>query len=165
MASAEGADGVVVVAGAVAAVGVVAGVRPVAGVGDILTRRIGGRENAYWASNGPEEVTRMPNGYGFRGGWGFGFRGASPPWPYVGVGRGGLPRCWHFVGATGAPVPGSYARFPRGYYGPGWTPFSPEEMKEQELGFLRREAEELKGALEDIEGRIRELESEETEPS
>ena len=29
-------------------------------------------------------------------GRGFGFRGWSPPWPYVGLGRGGLPRCWAY---------------------------------------------------------------------
>ena len=31
-------------------------------------------------------------------GRGFGFRGWSPPWPYVGLGRGGLPRCWGYGG-------------------------------------------------------------------
>jgi len=49
----------------------------------------------------------MPNGfgYGFRGGMGFGFRGSSPPWPYVGLGRGGLLRCGYFLsGAAGAPI-------------------------------------------------------------
>jgi hypothetical protein len=38
-------------------------------------------------------------------GRGFGFRGWSPPWPYVGRGRGGLPRCW----AYGANWVASYA--------------------------------------------------------
>ena len=49
----------------------------------------------------------MPNGYGRgfrRRGWGFGFRGSSPPRPYVGLGRGGLPRCGYFLsGAAGMP--------------------------------------------------------------
>ncbi len=50
----------------------------------------------------------MPNGFGRgcgrRGGMGFGFRGSSPPWPYVGLGRGGLPRCGYFLsGAVGLP--------------------------------------------------------------
>jgi hypothetical protein len=31
-------------------------------------------------------------------GRGFGFRGWSPPWPYVGQGRGGFPRCWAYGG-------------------------------------------------------------------
>jgi NAD-dependent dihydropyrimidine dehydrogenase PreA subunit len=35
--------------------------------------------------------------------YGFGFRGVSPPWPYVGRGRGGLPRCAY---------PGMTAAFP-----------------------------------------------------
>jgi hypothetical protein len=37
-------------------------------------------------------------GRGFGRGWGrgFGFRGYSPPWPYVGLGRGGLPRGWAY---------------------------------------------------------------------
>ena len=39
-------------------------------------------------------------GFGFRGGMGFGFRGSSPPWPYVGLGRGGLPRCGYFLSGT-----------------------------------------------------------------
>lgn len=33
-------------------------------------------------------------GRGF--GRGFGFRGYSPPWPYVGLGRGGLRRGWAY---------------------------------------------------------------------
>ena len=36
-------------------------------------------------------------------GGGFGFRGWSPPWPYVGLGRGGLPRCWAYGPFWGAP--------------------------------------------------------------
>ena len=42
-------------------------------------------------------------------GRGFGFRGRSAGWPYVGLGRGGLPRCW----AYGAYWDASYAD-------PGW---------------------------------------------
>ena len=50
-------------------------------------------------------------------GRGFGFRGRSPGWPYVGLGRGGLPRCWGYGGY----VPyGSY-----GPYGDVWeTPYA-----------------------------------------
>jgi len=36
-------------------------------------------------------------------GRGFGFRGWSPPWPYVGLGRGGLPRCWAYGPFWGTP--------------------------------------------------------------
>ena len=69
----------------------------------------------------------MPNGFGRgRGGWGFGFRGSSPPWPFVGIGRGGLPRCGYFLsGAAGAP---GYMPYPGAspYYGgsfPGAAPY------------------------------------------
>ena len=112
----------------------------------------------------------MPNGFGFRGGWGFGFRGSSPPWPYVGLGRGGLPRCWYFLGPMGAPVVPGYEPSP--YYGAAWgmpygaaatpgaTPFAPQMTKEQELDFLRSEAQAVKEQLEQIEARIRDLETE-----
>ena len=146
----------------------------------------------------------MPNGFGrgfgrgfgFRGGMGFGFRGSSPPWPYVGLGRGGLPRCGYFLsGAAGAPTawpyqPAPYAAgpgfsavpyqqapyppspqfgvgqtpysFPAGVPpSPGAAPYAPQMAREQELDFLRGEAEGIKGQLEQIETRMRELESEE----
>lgn len=74
-------------------------------------------------------------------GRGFGFRGASPPWPYIGRGRGGLPRCW-YPGVWGTPT-----------Y--GYEPIT----KEQELSFLKRQAELIKEELNQIEARIRELES------
>ena len=57
-------------------------------------------------------------------GRGFGFRGWSPAWPFVGRGRGGLPRCW----AYGANWDASYANpnwfggYPPPYPG-GWGPF------------------------------------------
>ena len=126
----------------------------------------------------------MPNGFGrgfgFRGGMGFGFRGSSPPWPYVGLGRGGLPRCGYFLsGAAGAPASWPYqqAPYPSGlgfgtgqspypfYEGApptsGSAPFAPQMSKEQELDFLRGEAEAIKGQLEQIEARMRDLEGRE----
>ena len=70
----------------------------------------------------------MGMGRGFGGGMGFGFRGSSPPWPYVGIGRGGLPRCGYFLGSA----PGvSALLFPQvGYpvnsgFGPGQSPYPP----------------------------------------
>jgi hypothetical protein len=113
-------------------------------------------------------------GFGFRGGMGFGFRGSSPPWPYVGIGRGGLPRHEYFVsGAMGAPEQWPYqAPYPdspgfgvgQGSYPPyaapspafGNAPFT----KEQELDFLRNQAEAIGEQLEQIESRMRDLESE-----
>lgn len=94
--------------------------------------------------------------YGY--GRGFGFRGASPPWPYVGRGRGGLPRCWH-LGAVMAPAgaPALYGGYPV------WEPtsYSPQMPKHQQLGFLREEANALRSQLEEIESRIEELEAKE----
>ena len=76
----------------------------------------------------------MPNGFGR----GFGFRGWSPPWPYVGRGRGGLPRCWSDIGMP----------FP--YY-----PMSPE----QEQAMLKDQAQTLRQWLEEIERRVKDLET------
>ncbi len=70
-------------------------------------------------------------------GYGFGFRGASPAWPYVGRGRGGLPRCWYsgLMGGTAAP----------------------NISREQELDMLKNQAQEIRGQLEEIEARIQQL--------
>ncbi len=131
----------------------------------------------------------MPNGYGRGfgrggggggGGWGFGFRGSSPPWPYVGLGRGGLPRCGYFLsGAAGMPAPPGYPSYgslwTTPYYGgmayPGYMPYgysgapmgvnpsAPQMSREQELDFLKSQAEAIKGQLEQIDARIKELET------
>ena len=76
-------------------------------------------------------------------GSGFGFRGSSPPWPYVGRGRGGLPRCY-YPGLAG---------------GPGYVPYPPQATAEQEVNFLKEEANAVKKHLEEIEARIKELEA------
>lgn len=87
-------------------------------------------------------------------GGGFGFRGSSPPWPYIGRGRGGLPRCWY---------PGLYTAPPfyGGYPAQSATPYYPQMTPEQELGFLKEEASVVKRQLEEIESRMRDLESRE----
>jgi hypothetical protein len=85
--------------------------------------------------------------YGY--GRGFGFGGVSPHWPYVGVGRGGLPRCWY---------PGTFAASP---YATSTIPYAPGMTREQKLTFLNEEAEMVRRHLEDIEARIRELEPKE----
>jgi hypothetical protein len=110
----------------------------------------------------------MPNGFGrgrgFGRGWGFGFRGASPPWPYVGIGRGGLPRCGYFFSGAGAPPPPPYQP---SFYGqpaaPGYTPFAPQMTREDELDYLRNQAEAVKEQLDQIESRMRDLEGEQKE--
>jgi hypothetical protein len=128
----------------------------------------------------------MPNGYG-RGfgrggeGWGFGFSGSSPPWPYVGLGRGGLPRCGYFLsGAAGMPIASAYPSYaspwamryygemaypgsmPYGYTGApmGADPYAPQMNREQELDFLRNQAEGIKEELDQIDARIKDLETE-----
>ncbi|MBC8273644.1 MAG: DUF5320 domain-containing protein [Chloroflexi bacterium] len=94
----------------------------------------------------------MPNGFGF------GFRGSSPPWPYIGRGRGGLPRCWH-PGLWNAPA---YLQTPYPGYGAPWgMPSAPQMTREQELDLLKSEAEAIKSQLEQIDARMHELESEE----
>ena len=113
----------------------------------------------------------MPNGFGrgtgrgFGRGMGFGFRGSSPPWPYVGRGRGGLPRCGYFFsGAAATPTAWSYQQSPYPWYAgvppiTGATPFAPQMTKEQELDFLKEQAEAIKEQLEQIEARMQELSS------
>ena len=84
-------------------------------------------------------------GPGGRGGAGLGFRGSSLPWPYVGRGRGGLPRCQY----------SSVATFPR------YTPASPHVIqmtREQELDLLNVKTEAIKRELDQVEARIRDLE-------
>jgi len=107
---------------------------------------------------------RSGRGRGSGGGMGFGFRGASPPWPYVGLGRGGLPRCGYFLSGAGAPAPWSYQ--PQSFYAgipatPGYAPYAPQITKEEELNYLRDQAEAIKGQMEEIETRMRDLEAEE----
>jgi hypothetical protein len=112
----------------------------------------------------------MPNGFGRgfgrRGGWGFGFRGSSPPWPYIGLGRGGLPRCGYFLSSAGAPAPWSYQPPPFNTGMPatlGYAPYTPQMTREEELNYLRDQAEAVKEQLEQIEARMRDLESEQKE--
>lgn len=95
-------------------------------------------------------------GRGPGGGMGLGFRGSSPPWPYVGLGRGGLPRCGYFFSGAVAPV---YQPPPTAQA--AYRPFSPQMTKEEELSYLKGQAEGIKGELDEIESRMRDLESKE----
>jgi hypothetical protein len=101
-------------------------------------------------------------GRGYSGGMGFGFRGSSPPWPYVGIGRGGLPRCWAY-GGYALPAEGYAPPAPPFYPGPGaygtgpyGAPYSPRE----EVRFLKNQAEMLREEINAIDARIKELEKE-----
>ena len=111
----------------------------------------------------------MPNGFGrgrgfgrgFGGGMGFGFRGASPSWPYVGIGRGGLPRCGYFLSGTGAPLHWPYQPpFYSQPAAPGYPHFTPQKTREEEIDYLRYQAEAVKERLDQIESRMRDLEAE-----
>lgn len=101
-------------------------------------------------------VITMP--FGKAQGMGFGFRSNSPAWPYVGRGRGGLPRCWAF---------GSYAlyggRYPAHQGQPqcfgGGTPFAQPSSPDQEVAFLKNQAATVREQLNTIEARLKELET------
>lgn len=99
-------------------------------------------------------------------GRGFGFRGWSPGWPYVGLGRGGLPRCWGYGPYSGfwdAPY-----HYPYGFdaysYGPsfsGWgDPYGPPMTAQAEVEWLKDQAESIKQEMDRIKARISELEKE-----
>jgi len=98
-------------------------------------------------------------GRGFGGGMGFGFRGSSPPWPYVGIGRGGLPRCGYFLSGAGTSV---FPPYEPSFYGqpatPGYAPFTPQMTEEEELDYLKNQAETVKKQLDQVESRMRDLE-------
>jgi hypothetical protein len=114
-------------------------------------------------------------GRGMAGGRGFGFRGSSPPWPYVGMGRGGLPRCGYFVGGYGNvaqawPYRGVGAGFDAGQpsypYAAGASqsfgtdPYRAHMTREEELDYLKDQAQAIGEQLEHIEKRIKEIEEE-----
>jgi len=107
-------------------------------------------EPAPSASGGSTATTEkggdtMPYGYGYRAG--FGFRGSSAPWPYVGRGRGGLPRCY-YPGAGIAPYTAPVAAYRQA------------PAPEDEMGYLKNQADMFKNQLEDIEARMCDLDSE-----
>jgi hypothetical protein len=78
-------------------------------------------------------------------GRGIGFRDNSPPYPYVGRGRGGLPRCQY---------PGAFlsARDMT------WPTYRTQMTQEQELDVLKKQAQDIKKELEIVESRIHDLE-------
>ena len=96
---------------------------------------------------GEKMVYGFGRGSGRRGGAGFGFRGTSPSWPYVGRGRGGLPRCWYPGAAMASPYP------------PAPLTYTPQMPQEGESDWLKSQAEVIKTELNQVEARIRDLES------
>jgi len=85
-------------------------------------------------------------GRGQRGGMDLGFGGSAPPWPYVGRGRGGLPRC-QYPGLATTPV-----------YAPA-SPYPSRMTREQEIDWLKSQAEDIKTELNRVEARLRDLEA------
>ena len=85
----------------------------------------------------------MGRTYGFGRGYGFGRR--------YGFGRGyGFRMGMPYAG----PAPYGYAGAPMGA-----DPYAPQMSREQELDFLKSQAEAMKGQLEQIDARIKELET------
>ena len=109
-------------------------------------------------------------GRGMGGGRGFGFRGSSPAWPYVGRGRGGLPRCGYFPGGYGN-VAQAWPYHDPYYAGAGFYAGQPsypytadmygsQMSREEELDYLKDQAQTIGEQLEHIEKRIRDIEGE-----
>jgi len=104
----------------------------------------------------------MPYGQGR----GFGFRGYSPPWPYVGLGRGGLPRGWAYMPYSPSgenQYDEAYPYYstpptPERFGGPGMQPYGFPTSPEQELNFLKNQAQMLGQQLDQINARVEELE-------
>ncbi|HEX79297.1 MAG TPA: 4Fe-4S binding protein [Dehalococcoidia bacterium] len=84
-------------------------------------------------------------GLGNRGGAGLGFRGSSPPWPYTGRGRGGLPRCWY----PGAAIASQYQ--------PVQPHHDDQLSREGEIDELKRQVQMMRSHLEQIESRIKQF--------
>ncbi len=116
-------------------------------------------------------------------GRGFGFRGGSPGWPFIGRGRGGLSRCWayganwrapytnpNWFGASAPPFPGDWGPYGMedSYFAPylptmgGGAGFyeSPMASGEGEREWLKRQAESIRQEIDRIKNRISELEQE-----
>ncbi|MBE0479938.1 MAG: DUF5320 domain-containing protein [Dehalococcoidia bacterium] len=93
----------------------------------------------------------MPYGFGY--GRGLRFRGTSPAWPYVGRGRGGLPRCWSYrAELRGQSLAERNPAFKEAFN-------APRMDRIRELDFLKEEARALQAKLEEVSARIKELES------
>ena len=88
----------------------------------------------------------MPYGRGF--GMGGGFRGAYAAWPYIGRGRGGLPRCGYFFAN-------------QGYVPPAYTYYAPFAAGNN-LDAMQSAAANLRGRLSQIQARISEMEQQKT---
>lgn len=89
----------------------------------------------------------MPYGRGI--GMGRGFRGTYTAWPYIGRGRGGLPRCGHFFAN-------------QAYQLPGYTYSNPYLMANNP-DLIQNIAANLRDRLAQIKARISDLEGQKTD--
>jgi hypothetical protein len=142
-----------------------------------------------WTSN-PHKPSPSTDGRGgvmMSYGRGFGFRGWSPPWPFVGRGRGGLPRCWAY-GPNWSPSyanPDWFGAYPHPFLW-DWNPYgmndplyaqfypeytqamgayespyeSPMTTGKGEMEWLESRAESIRKEIDRIKNRISELEKE-----
>ena len=87
-----------------------------------------------------------------------GFDGTGPAGmgPLTGGGRG-FCSSWGIRSGAGIYGPAAYRPHPSAYYAA--SPFSSQMTREQEIEFLKRQAASMKRQLDDIENRIKELES------
>ena len=102
------------------------------------------------------------------------YGGWPPPWgpPPMGMGYpmtggwmnpyGGIPQMPYYPqpGGYGAPEMSQMPYYPPpgGFGAPGMSPFGPPMAPEQEIGFLRDQAQMLKQQMDQIDARIKELE-------
>ena len=109
------------------------------------------------------QLTGLPGWmrFGFSPGWqGRSPAGLGPCATYLTTGRWPTPQAqayWEAMQAGQAPYPAYGAPAAA----PGVTPFAPQMTKEQELDFLKNQAQAAKGQLEQIETRMRQLETKE----
>lgn len=97
----------------------------------------------------------MPNRYTSYWGprAGIGSAGSVPDWPYVGRGRGGLPRCMSPIAYDNW-----FSRRSRRTAFPGTGSYSTQISSDQELNLLKEEQQFIKTRLEQIDARIAEME-------
>ena len=102
-----------------------------------------------------------PRGMGPRTGGGRGF--CHPMWPGTSPFRVWSRAPWPTPSMAQTPYPSYGATWGAPYYGamstPGATPYAPQMTREDELGFLKSQTDMLKGELEHIETRVRDLEA------
>ena len=92
-----------------------------------------------------------------------GFDGTGPRGmgPMTGGGRGfcavPLPAAWPTYSGRGAYPPYGAPYYGAGPAALGAVPFAPQMTREQELGFLKNQAQAMRGQLEQIDARIQKL--------